>query len=88
MKGPCVAAMVGMLLAGPAMLAARGECVDAAAYVTREGGSPTYLTGEHDRCLAPTPWNQSFTYNESFTRSGLPAGTPNGYGVYLAVPAP
>lgn len=81
-----VAAVVGVVGLGTSP--AHSQCVEAVVYVTREGGSPIYVYGEHDPCVAPTPWGHTVTYHGETTRTGLPIGVPNGYWIDLRVPAP
>lgn len=74
------------LLAGPAAISpANADCAYVTAYVTWQGGTPTYA---HNGCVVNTPWNYWVTATPRYTGTGHPTGTPNGFLIDARVPAP
>ena len=67
---------------------AEADCIQGDVYVTRQGTTPTYITGPGS-CVVPTPWTpQVINGRAEVSRDGLPPGTPNGVGVdvWLTLP--
>ena len=83
--------LVGGLLAGGFLVmqsppSQAGDCIYAEAYVTRENATPLWIW---NGCVVPTDWNVTVEPEITDERPGVvPTGTPNGFYVYVRVPAP
>ena len=82
--------LVGGLLAGGLLIglsppSKAGDCIYVTAYVTRQNDTPIWIW---NGCVYPTDWNSTLEPAGGQSAPGLPSGTPNGFYVYVGIPAP